>query len=73
MFENTTFHTFFPTVVWVLAFKAGFYDLYEMLPGFFAGFVATIGVSLLTEPPAAAAEELEAMRAAVGHPFKRFR
>ncbi|SVA08615.1 uncharacterized protein METZ01_LOCUS61469 [marine metagenome] len=63
---------FLTTVIWVLVFKAGFYDLYEMLPGFLVGFVTTIGVSLLTEPPAAAAEELEAMRAAVGHPFKGF-
>ena len=62
---------FLTTVIWVLVFKAGFYDLSEMLPGFFAGFVATIGVSLFTEPPAGAAAELEAMRSAVGHPFKR--
>ncbi len=61
---------FLTTVIWVLVFKDSFYDLYEMLPGFFAGFVATIGVSLLTEPPAGAAGELEAMRAVVGHPFK---
>ena len=61
---------FLATVIWVLVFKEGFYDLYEMLPGFFVGFVATVGVSLLTEPPPRAAEELEAMRAVVGHPFK---
>jgi sodium/proline symporter len=61
---------FLTTVIWVLVFKDGFYDLYEMLPGFFAGFVATVGVSLLTEPPAGAAEELEAMRSVVGHPFR---
>ncbi len=61
---------FLTTVIWVLVFKDSFYDLYEMLPGFFAGFVATIGVSLLTEPPPGAAGELEAMRAVVGHPFK---
>lgn len=63
---------FLTTVIWVLVFKDSFYDLYEMLPGFLVGFVATIGVSLVTEPPAGAADELEAMRVAVGHPFKRF-
>ena len=38
-------------VGWVLLFKAQFYDLYEMIPGFALGFAATIGVSLVTEPP----------------------
>ena len=43
---------FLAAVVWVVAFKAQFYDLYEMWPGFLAGFAATIGVSLMTASPA---------------------
>ncbi|MEM9406747.1 MAG: sodium/proline symporter, partial [Acidobacteriota bacterium] len=50
------------TVVWVQFFKAQFYDLYEMIPGFLAGLVATVVVSWMTEPPEGAGEELEAMR-----------
>ena len=38
-------------VIWVVAFKAHFYDLYEMLPGFLVGGALTILVSLYTEPP----------------------
>ena len=53
---------FVVTVVWVQFFKAEFYDLYEMIPGFLAGLVATVVVSLMTEPPEGAEEELEAMR-----------
>ncbi|MCG8467406.1 MAG: sodium/proline symporter, partial [Gemmatimonadetes bacterium] len=48
---------FVVTVAWVLWFKADFYDLYEMLPGFAAGFAVTIGVSLVTRPPEGAADE----------------
>ena len=44
---------FLSAVVWVVAFNAQFYDLYEMWPGFVAGFAATIGVSLMTAPQAA--------------------
>jgi sodium/proline symporter len=62
---------FVTTVTWVVFFKEGFYDLYEMLPGFAAGFLCTIGVSLMTEPPEGAAEELDAVRAAVGPVFRR--
>lgn len=51
---------FVTTVVWVLVFKQHFYDLYEMLPGFAAGFALTIGVSLLTRPPENALEPLPA-------------
>jgi len=39
---------FIVTVVWVLAFKSAFHDLYEMIPGFLAGLIATVGVSLFT-------------------------
>ncbi len=56
---------FSTTIIWVLVFKERFYDLYEMLPGFFAGFAATIGVSLFTQPPVGAEEEFEAVRAAI--------
>lgn len=56
------------TVLWVLLFKERFHDLYEMLPGFAAGFAVTIGVSLLTRPPDGAAAELEAVRRAIGRP-----
>ena len=52
---------FVTTVVWVLVFKERFYDLYEMLPGFVAGFAATIGVSLVTTPPDGAVDEFEAV------------
>lgn len=38
------------TVIWVLFFKSQFYGLYEMLPGFVAGFAANVGVSFLTSP-----------------------
>ena len=53
---------FLVTMLWVVLFKEGFYDLYEMLPGFAAGFAVTIGVSLFTRPPPGAAEELAAIR-----------
>ena len=53
---------FLPAVIWVVVFKERFYDLYEMIPGFAAGFVCTIGFSLLTEPPEGAAEEMESVR-----------
>ena len=53
---------FVVTVAWVQFFKADFYNLYEMIPGFLSGLVATVVVSLMTEPPEGAAEELAAMR-----------
>ena len=56
-------------VGWVLLFKDHFYDLYEMIPGFALGFAATVGVSLLTKPPAGADEEFESVREVVGRPF----
>ena len=54
------------TIGWVVWFKDGFYDLYEMLPGFAAGLAATIGVSLFTRPPDGAAEEMEEIRTQIG-------
>jgi len=53
------------TVLWVLLFKEDFYSLYEMLPGFLAGFAVTIGVSLFTRPPEGAADELDSVRRAI--------
>jgi len=59
---------FVVTVGWVLWIKEGFYDLYEMIPGFAAGFLATIGVSLVTTPPEGAAQEMAEIRATVRGP-----
>ena len=42
---------FVTCVAWVLAFKDDSYDLYEMLPGFFAGLLLTVVVSRLTPMP----------------------
>jgi sodium/proline symporter len=56
---------FAATVLWVLVFKEDFYSLYEMLPGFLAGFAVTIGVSFFTRPPEGAADELESVRRAI--------
>jgi SSS family transporter len=56
---------FLTTVLWVLFLKEQFYDLYEMIPGFLAGFIATIGVSFFTKPPEGAADELGAVRRAI--------
>jgi sodium/proline symporter len=64
---------FVVTVVWVVAFKERFWDLYEMIPGFIAGFGCCIGVSLLTEPDAEAMAELDAVHEAVGPVFRRSR
>jgi len=60
---------FVVTVLWVVVFKERFYDLYEMIPGFAAGFACTIGVSLMTEPDADAVAELEDVHRAVGPVF----
>jgi len=43
---------FTTAIIWTLQIKEHFYDLYEMIPGFAAGFAVTIIVSLVTEPPA---------------------
>ncbi len=61
------------TVLWVVAFKAQFYDLYEMLPGFFVGGALTILVSLFTAPPEGVEEEFESVKRVVGSPFGRRR
>jgi sodium/proline symporter len=57
------------TVLWVVAFKERFYDLYEMIPGFAAGFATTIVVSLMTESDATAIAELEDVHRSVGPIF----
>ncbi len=56
---------FVTTVLWVLFFKESFYDLYEMIPGFAAGFAVTIGVSLITEPTEGAGAEMDAVRRSI--------
>ncbi len=48
-------------MIWVIALKLYFYDLYEMIPGFAARFLATIVVSLLSEPPEGADDEFGAV------------
>ena len=48
-----------------------FYELYEMIPGFAAGFLLTIGVSLCTEAPPGAAADHDAVWKKVGHPFRK--
>jgi Na+/proline symporter len=60
---------FVVTVLWTVAFKERFLDLYEMIPGFMAGFACCIGVSLLTDPDPEAVAELESVGEAVGPVF----
>ncbi|NNF12186.1 MAG: sodium/proline symporter [Gemmatimonadetes bacterium] len=60
---------FATTVIWVRAFKADFYDLYEMIPGFFAGLLACWLVSLFTQADSEAVAELESIRETVGPTF----
>ena len=59
------------TVLWVLVLKEHFYDLYEMIPGFAMGFLATIVVSLFTRKPDGVDKEFHAVHSTVGTPFKR--
>ena len=60
---------FVTTIVWVVAFKERFWGLYEMIPGFAAGFLCTIVVSLAGRPDPDALAELEEARRAVGPVF----
>lgn len=60
---------FVVTVVWILTLKSSFYDLYEMIPGVAAGLLATIIVSLRTQPPVGAEEDFEAVWLEVGSPL----
>jgi len=57
---------FLATVVWALLLKERYWDLYEMIPGFAAGFALTIGVSLRTTPDPGAVAEMEEVRKASG-------
>ncbi|MBA4157866.1 MAG: sodium/proline symporter [Gemmatimonadetes bacterium] len=61
---------FVTTVVWILFFKAQFYELYEMIPGVFAGLFATIAVSLFTAPPSDADAEFRSVWSTVGRPLR---
>ena len=61
---------FATAVGWVVFFKSGFYELYEMVPGFLAGLACTVSVSLLTRPPAGASEEAAAVWRQVGPAFR---
>jgi sodium/proline symporter len=56
---------FLTAILWVVALKSRMYELYEMIPGFAVAFATTIGVSLLTEPPAGAAQESEDVHRAI--------
>ena len=60
---------FVVTVAWVLLFKEGFYDLYEMIPGGIAGFACCIGVSLMTDADPATVAERHSVRDAIGPVF----
>jgi len=60
---------FLTTVVWVRTFKADFYDLYEMIPGFFAGLFACAAVSLITKTDDDAVAELRSVQERVGPVF----
>jgi sodium/proline symporter len=62
---------FLTAIVWVLAVKEHALGLYEMIPGLAVGFGVTIVVSLFGAPPEGAAEEFDAVHAAVGPPFRR--
>lgn len=44
-----------------------------MIPGVLAGLAATVVVSLFTSPPHGAAAEFDAVRRAVGRPFRKRR
>lgn len=56
---------FLTALLWVVFFKARFSDLYEMLPGFAAGFLATITVSLLTQTPSGAEDDYQTVWKAI--------
>ncbi|MEX2570063.1 MAG: sodium/proline symporter, partial [Gemmatimonadota bacterium] len=60
---------FIVTIVWVIYFKAQFYELYEMIPGVAAGFLAAIIVSLVTQPPDGVDDEFDSVWSAVGGPL----
>ena len=57
------------TVVRTVALRESFYDLYEMIPGFIAGFACCIGVSRMPSLMMRAVAELESVQEAVGPVF----
>ena len=60
---------FATTVIWVRVFKADYYDLYEMIPGFIAGLLACVLVSLVTKVDADAVAEFESVQETIGPVF----
>ncbi len=60
---------FVVTILWVVFFKERYWDLYEMIPGFAAGFACIVVVSLLTPIDPEAVAEAEDVRRAVGPLF----
>lgn len=61
---------FVTAIVFVLpSVKGATNNLYEMIPGFIAGFVICIGISLVTQPPADGVPEFDEVSASVGPPF----
>lgn len=62
---------FATTVLWVELWKASFYDLYEMIPGFAVGLLCCVVVSLATRPDDDAVAELASVRREVGPVFRR--
>jgi sodium/proline symporter len=61
---------FLTAMIWAIALKQHFYDLYEMIPGFAAGFLVTIVVSLLTEPPEGADDEFDEVWQSIQQPWE---
>jgi sodium/proline symporter len=64
---------FATAMIWAVWLKPYTLDLYEMIPGFAAGLLATILVSLFTTPPPGAAEEFDAVHDAIGPALRRRR
>lgn len=61
---------FATTVIWVFVFKERVLDLYEMIPGFAAGFAFTVGISLMTPPDPEAARDVEEVHRSLGPVFR---
>jgi sodium/proline symporter len=51
---------FLITMIWAIFFKSST-NLYEMVPGFFGGIIIIVLVSLFTQPPQKAAQDLESV------------
>jgi sodium/proline symporter len=61
---------FLTTMGWVIWLKPHFWDLYEMIPGFLAGLAATVLVSLVTDPPEGAEEEMASVHRKTGRALR---